>query len=114
MTETNLMKSIMAAISKPGTRVFRNNCGAYKDATGRFIRYGVANPGGADLIGWRSITITPDMVGKPVAVFTAVEVKGPKTRISPEQQNFIDRVRSAGGLAGIARSVEDAMQITNN
>ena len=43
-----------------------------------------------------------------------VEVKGPKTRISPEQQNFIDRVRSAGGLAGIARSVEDAMQITHN
>jgi hypothetical protein len=37
----------------------------------------------ADLIGWRSITITPDMVGTTVAIFASIEVKTPTGRVSP-------------------------------
>jgi hypothetical protein len=43
--------------------------------------------GSADLIGYRTITITPDMVGQQVAVFTSIEVKTPTGRIRPEQQH---------------------------
>jgi hypothetical protein len=67
--------------------------------------------GSADLIGYRSITITPEMVGQQVAVFTSIEVKTPTGRLRPEQQAWLDTVQAAGGIAGVARSVEDALRI---
>jgi hypothetical protein len=57
----------------------------------------------SDLLGWT----TED----EVAIFTAIECKGARTRTTPEQVAFIDVVRRAGGRAGIARSVEDAGHI---
>jgi hypothetical protein len=113
MNEQNIQQRIRLALSESGSRMFRNNSGAFKDATGRWVRYGVASPGGSDLIGWTPVKITPDMVGKTLAVFTAVEVKTIKGKISHEQTNFIDRVKIDGGLAGVARSPEDARLITN-
>jgi hypothetical protein len=63
--------------------------------------------GSADLIGYRSITITPDMVGQQVAVFASIEVKTPTGRIRPEQQQWlaVDGVSRTvhgvpGGIAG--------------
>ena len=67
--------------------------------------------GSADLIGYRTITITPDMVGQQVAVFLSIEVKNPTGRIRPEQQAWMETVQAAGGIAGVARSVEDALRI---
>lgn len=113
MTETNIQQSIRLALSKTATKIFRNNQGGYKDQTGRWVTYGVANPGGSDLIGWTTVTITPDMVGRKIAVFTAIEVKSETGKIKPEQTNFVDRVRLDGGIAGVARSIDDAIQITN-
>lgn len=112
MNEMNRLRAIMIGLSTPGVRLFRNNCGALKDADGRLIRYGVANPGGSDLIGWKSVTITPEMVGQKLAVFLAIEVKGERTRVTDQQRNFIERVRLDGGIAGVARSVDDALAIT--
>jgi hypothetical protein len=63
------------------------------------------------LIGWRTITVTPEMVGQQLAVFTSIEVKTPTGRIRPEQHAWLGAVRSAGGIAGIARSVEDASDL---
>ncbi len=93
----------------------RNNIGQYFDPkTNRPIRYGVCNPGGSDLIGWTPVQITPDMVGKTVAVFTAVEVKTPNGKPTEHQLNFITQVLRAGGFAGIARSPGDAVAITRH
>ena len=75
------------------------------------MSFGLAR-GSADLIGWRTVTITPDMVGQQVAVFTSIEVKTPTGRIRPEQQQWLDAVQAAGGIAGVARSVKDALRIT--
>lgn len=113
MSEQRIQQAIRIALSEGGCRVFRNNCGAYKDAEGRFVRYGVASPGGSDLIGWKSVTVTHDMLGQRLAVFVAVEVKGPKTPVRPEQTNFIERVIEAGGFAGVARSTQEALAIAN-
>jgi len=52
------------------------------------------------------------MVGQQVAVFTSIEVKTPTGRVRPEQQAWLAVVRGAGGIAGVARSVEDALRIT--
>jgi len=74
------------------------------------VQFGLAR-GSADLIGWRTITITPEMVGQQLAVFTSIEVKTPTGRIRPEQQAWLDTVQTAGGIAGIARSIRDANEI---
>jgi hypothetical protein len=75
------------------------------------VSFGLAR-GSADLIGWTIRTVTPDMVGTQVAVFTSIEVKTPTGRVKPEQQQWLDAVQAAGGIAGVARSVEDALRIT--
>lgn len=75
------------------------------------MQFGVGNPGGSDLIGYRRVTVTEEMVGQDVAVFAAVEVKTARGRVRPEQQQFIDHIRNAGGIAGIARSVDEARGI---
>jgi hypothetical protein len=90
--------------------LYRNNCGVLQDRRGVPVRYGL-QPGSSDLIGWRTVTITPEMVGQQVAVFTSIEVKTPTGRIRPEQQHWLDAVQAAGGIAGVARSVEDALRI---
>ena len=109
--ETNLQASIDMALSVAGVRVFRNNVGQSKTEDGRFIHYGVGGKGGSDMIGYTPVTITPDMLGTVVGVFTAIEVKTPTGRVSPEQQHFVDMVNASGGRAGIARSPEDAVRI---
>ena len=93
-------------------RLWRNNSGSLPDPrTGRYVQFGVGNPGGSDLIGYRRVTVTPEMAGQELAVFVAVEVKTPKGRVKAEQQQFVDHIRGAGGIAGIARSVDEAKNI---
>lgn len=67
-------------------------------------------PGFADLFGLVAVEITPDMVGKKLAVFTALEVKD-GARVSPLQRNFINAVNDNGGRAGVVRSVDDAERL---
>ena len=63
--------------------------------------------GCADTIGWTAVQVTPDMVGRTVAVFTALEVKD-QGRLTPEQRNFLRAVADAGGIAACVHSVEEA------
>lgn len=116
--ETRLQHEIMLALSEAGCTVFRNNTGqawlgkpihqAGDQVTlqgAHKIPFGLC-VGSADLIG-----IAPD--GR----FLAVEVKVPESgsrragRVSPEQRDFLAAVNAAGGLGGIARSVEDALAL---
>mgnify|MGYP003137492284 FL=1 len=93
-------------------RLWRNNSGSLPDPrTGRYVQFGVGSPGGSDLIGYRRVRVTEEMVGQEIAQFAAVEVKTPKGRVKAEQQQFINHVLSAGGVAGIARSVDEAQNI---
>jgi hypothetical protein len=113
--ETTLQQQIRLALgTHPDARVFRNQVGSLPDPrTGRLVTFGLAK-GSADLIGWRSITVTPDMVGSKLAIFTSIEVKTPTGRVRPEQQAWLEAVHHAGGLAGIARSVTDAQALLSN
>ena len=107
MSEQAIQQRIRIACSTGNTRLFRNNTGTLRDPNGRPVQFGLAK-GSADLIGWRSITVTPEMVGTQVAVFTSIEVKTPTGRVKPEQQQWLQAVQAAGGIAGVARSVEVA------
>lgn len=107
MSEAAIQQSIRLALGQcPAVRMFRNNVGAIKAPDGRVIRYGLTT-GSADLIGWQTVTITPDMVGHRFARFVSVEVKAPKGRLTPEQETWRAAVLKAGGIAVVARSVED-------
>ncbi len=79
--------------------------------TGRYVTFGVGSPGGSDLIGYRRVTVTPEMVGREMPVFAAIEVKTAKGRATKDQLRFIEHIRNAGGIAGVARSVDEARLI---
>ena len=110
--ETDIQQRIRLALgTRPDLRLFRNQVGQLPDPrTGRPVQFGLAR-GSADLIGWRSVVITPEMVGQRVAVFTSLEIKTPTGRLTPAQQAWLGAVHNAGGIAGVARSVRDANEI---
>ena len=110
MSEQTIQQHIRLACSIGSCRLFRNNTGTLRDINGRPVTFGLCK-GSADLIGWSSRTITEDMVGQQIAVFTSIEVKAATGRIRPEQQQWLNAVAAAGGIAGIARSVGEAMDL---
>lgn len=111
--ESQILNEIRLAIA-PHCTVNRNNIGAYKSPSGHYIKYGLFNPGGADLIGWKTITVTPEMVGQKIAQFVGLEVKTPTGRIRPEQENFLRVLKAAGGLGGVVRSPAQAVEIISS
>jgi hypothetical protein len=111
LTEQQIQQHIRLALSRGPVRLYRNNTGTLRDQHGRPVQFGLA-VGSADLIGWTTRTITPDMVGQQVAVFTSIEVKSATGRLRPEQRQWLEAVQAAGGIAGVARSVEDAARLT--
>src|SRR4051812_40930117 len=62
-------------------------------------------PQGSVRGGWKTVEITPHLVGKKLAVFVAVEVKTHKGGLTEEQDNFLRAVKSVGGVAIKARNV---------
>ena len=109
-SEQTIQQRIRLALSRGPVRLWRNNSGALRDQRGQLVRYGLCQ-GSADLIGFRSITVTPEMVGQRIAQFAAVEVKSPTGRTTPEQEAFLRLVAEAGGVAGVVRSVDDAVAL---
>jgi hypothetical protein len=70
-SEQQIQQHIRIACSTGQTRLFRNNTGTLRDQHGRPVSFGLCK-GSADLIGYRTITITPEMVGQQVAVFASL------------------------------------------
>jgi hypothetical protein len=110
MTEQQIQQQIRIACSTGDTRLWRNNTGTLRDQHGRPVTFGLAK-GSSDLIGYRTVTVTPEMVGQQVAVFCSIEVKTASGRLRPEQRQWLDVIQAAGGIAGVARSVEDAQSL---
>lgn len=125
MTELPVQQLIRLDAGSLNNPLWRNNSGAFKTPTGRWVRFGLGNDSEAvnavmkssDLIGGTRTFITPDMVGKTLFVFTAVECKPPDWHMIPSddrakaQLTFIELVRRHGGLAGFATSVDDYRKI---
>lgn len=107
--ERDIQAKIWEAMGKFSV-MFRNNVGAIKNDKGSWVRFGLVQ-GSSDLIGWTPVEVTQEMVGKTVAVFTAIECKTAKGKPTEKQRYFIGRVQADGGFAGVARSVEDAMEV---
>lgn len=121
MREIPLKSRIRLALGKrPDLRLFNNPVGegwvgrlvshtpqATTLTNAQRVKYGLID-GASDLIGWRTLVITPDMVGQKIAQFVGVEVKTDKGRLRREQELFIVNLNEAGGHAVVVRSVEEA------
>jgi len=110
--ETKIQNAIMLALSNAGCTVWRVETSGvwvgrqiHKDgdtvtlANARMFLSGLCK-GGSDIIGI-----------DPTGRFIAVEVKTPEGRPTKEQLNFINAVKAAGGIAGIARSPREALEL---
>ena len=122
--EGRVQEGVELASSSFFSRLLRNNSGSLQNKVGAWVRYGLGNISqklnkklkSSDLIGWTTITITPAMVGKKVAIFTAIEVKPNTFNIRTDgykidsrewaQERFCSLVRDHNGFAAIVNSVE--------
>ena len=110
---------VRLAESQYDLKLWRNNVGALTDKRGVPVRFGLANDTKAlnarlksgDLIGWRRVHITPEMVGSHVAQFATVECKEAGWKWSGDaheqaQSRWAALVAAAGGYARFATGPE--------
>lgn len=122
--EQNIIERMLVHTGQMGWRLFRNSVGlawrgrvtesydlndrsrSYRIvelSNARPIRYGLC-PGSSPLIGLRTVKVTPEMVGKRIAQFCAIETCGQiLERLPDERRRFLHLVRKAGGYGAIAR-----------
>lgn len=92
-------------------RLWRNTVGAYPLPGNKgWLRYGLCT-GSADFIGLRSVVVSPEMVGRRIAVFFALECKAEGGVLEPHQETWLNEVRDAGAIVGVARSAEEAEDV---
>tara|TARA_B100000963_G_C22436487_1_gene584543 strand:- start:420 stop:818 length:399 start_codon:yes stop_codon:yes gene_type:complete len=111
-SENQIQQEIRLAVGQEkNLRLFRNETGSLPNPrTGKWVDFGLAK-GSSDLIGFKTIEVTPDMVGEKLAVFTSIEVKNKRGKVSELQHNWLQVVKKAGGITGVARSIQDALNI---
>lgn len=107
LTHSELIDAIILAASESGEALlWKNPQGAGKVSRGKgspvFMRWGVGpvGGGGLDIIGLRND-----------GVFVAIDAKVGRDRLSDKQKLFIKWVTMRGGIAGEARSVEQALSL---
>lgn len=122
MKEQGIQNQILTALGSNGAYGLRVNSGTFWGGKvvsndGRYLV--LANPtriqgaiaGTSDIVGCKPIIITPNMVGKKIGVFVAIEVKKPKLNAKEHQAKYLKAMKSYGAIVGVARSPEDAIKI---
>lgn len=123
--ESAVQQQARLRASQLGRIVWRNNVGAATDETGRLIRYGLGNDSAdinrrfksSDLVGINPVFITPDMVGRVIGQFLAIECKRDGWHMTPgddrakAQLAWINLVRQNGGVGGFVTCADDVNRI---
>lgn len=99
--EKEIQKAILEHLKGLGLYVWINKTQGTFDPKARVFRKNKHNLNGV-----------PDILGiLPNGKFLGIEVKRPKTgKVSPDQQEFIDRAVSLGAVCFVARSVDDVIE----
>lgn len=74
------------------------------------VTFGLS-PGSPDLVGWKTVEVTADMIGQRLAVFVGIEVKMPGEKPRADQAHWLAQLEQAGGVAGVATSTDEAVDI---
>jgi hypothetical protein len=104
-SEAEILKAIMQLLKRhPRVAMsWRINSGTFqernRDGSVRYIRANTAR-GMSDIMGTLQDGRT-----------LAIEVKSRTGRMRPGQEEFLQTIRSAGGVAGVCRSVDDAVKL---
>ena len=104
-SEAEILRAIIQLLHRHPrvAQAWRINSGTFqernRDGSTRYIRANTAR-GMSDIMG-----ILKD--GRTLAI----EVKSRTGRMRPGQEEFLQTIRSAGGVAGVCRSVEDAQRL---
>lgn len=111
-SEAAVQAAVRLEAASKGVRLFRNNVGVLMDATGRPVRYGLANDSAqingviksGDLIGWRPVLIQQHHVGQVIGQFVSREAKRADWRYTgsgrePAQLAWAQLVMAGGGDA---------------
>lgn len=103
---------------------WRNNRGTAMTSHGQFIRFGIPEPRtperstdmkGGDRIGFTPITVTPDMIGKTLAIFTSIEEKTVNDRLKAGQIAWHNFVLQHGGISEIWHEKKNGeIEVTKN
>lgn len=102
MTEQDIQNSIRIKLSEIGFAVFRANVGKIKLSDGRWFDTGLPK-GFSDLFAVKD--------GK----IYFIEVKKPGGKIRPEQESFIEMMKTRYGCsAGIVYSAEEAVRLVTD
>jgi hypothetical protein len=110
MTHSDFIRDCLLQISDLGARGFKNDVGMATLQDGSVVRFGLF-PGSGDIIGYKSVTITEDMVGKKLAGFVSIEGKVGRDYMKPNQKQWLSACQSAGSFCGEARTREDVVRI---
>lgn len=100
MKESDLMRTIMLALSEAGHFVVRGNVGLFFTKDGRPISSGLPK-GFSDLFGHRA--------GDARAFY--LEVKRPGERLKPHQAAFLSAMRVRGAIAAVVTSPREALDV---
>lgn len=119
-SESAVQAEVRLAAAAKGWYLWRNNCGALKDARGVPVRYGLANDNTAinrrfksgDLIGIEPVLITKEHLGHRIGRFVSLECKRADwsfkgTPREVAQSNWAQLVGSLGGRAKFVRGSDD-------
>jgi hypothetical protein len=104
-SEAEILRAIIQLLHRHPrvAQCWRQNSGTFqernRDGSTRYIRANTAK-GMSDIMG-----VLKD--GRTLAI----EVKSRTGRMRPGQEEFLQTIRSAGGVAGVCRSVEDAVRL---
>jgi len=110
--ETKIQNLILMKLSEAGCLVFRNETGAGWVGKMLHREAGQVTLANASMVKFGLMVGSADIIGiSPTGKFLAVEIKTSKGRATKEQLRFIEAVNKAGGIAGIARSVEEALNL---
>lgn len=126
-SESHVQSIVRLWAAAVGIWALRNNSGAFKDDTGRHVRFGLGNDSkkinevfkSSDLVGPEPVLITQEMVGKTIARFWCREVKhagwkftGTDTELA--QARFIEKINTMGGNAAFTNGDVDSLGYTVN
>lgn len=122
MKEQSIQNEILIAMGQAGAYGLRVNSGQFWGGEvlshdGKMLL--LKNPtkilgapaGTSDIIGCKSVLITPQMIGKTIGQFICLEVKKPGEKAKKHQENFLAVMKSRGAITGVARSPEQAIKI---
>lgn len=98
--ESEIQNTILEWLLMHRIWAWRNNSGMmFKQYNGKSYAVRLGLKGSSDILG----VIPPD--GR----FLAIEVKDHKGKVSPEQMEFLETISGKGGIAFVARTLEDVI-----